>query len=320
MIDREGPILVLGGTGLVGSAVLRRLEREGFGRILAPMRHELDLMDAQAVRTFFDRNRPRYCVLAAARVGGILANSTLPADFIRDNLQIQMSVLVAAHESRTEKLAFLGSSCIYPRSAPQPIRETDLFSGPLEPTNSAYAVAKIAGIAMCQAYWKQYGDQFISLMPTNLYGPHDNFDLETSHVLPALLRRFHEAKVSGRGEVVVWGTGRPRREFMHADDLADAILFLMDRYESPEVINVGTGRDVSISELAEIVRAVVGYQGVVRWDSSRPDGTPRKLLDVSRLSELGWKASVDVLDGIRSTYSWFVRNSAGNGDQVNIAV
>ena len=308
MIDRNAPIFVAGQRGLVGSAVLRKLRQEGFTRILAPTREELDLLDPRAVDHFFRISRPRYTVLAAAKVGGILATSRHPADFIRENLQIQQSVLEAARCHETEKLAFLGSSCSYPKLASQPIAETELLGGHLEPSNAPYAVAKIAGIFTCQAYWRQYGSRFISLMPTNLYGPGDNFDLETSHVLPALIRKFHEGKEAGSEEVTVWGSGSPRREFMHVDDLADAILHLMDRYDSPQVINVGTGTDVSIKELAEIIRDVVGYEGRHGFDRSKPDGTPRKLLDVSRLSDLGWHASIGLAEGIEATYSWFLAN------------
>ena len=300
-----GGIYVAGHRGLVGSAVVRRLRAAGEDDLLLRDRSELDLTNRAAVESFFGEARPRWVFLAAAKVGGILANATHPGDFIRENLAIQLNVIDAARRHGVEKLLFLGSSCIYPREAPQPMREEHLLTGPLEPTNEPYAIAKIAGIRMCQAYWKQYGCRFISVMPTNLYGPNDNFDLETSHVLPALIRKCHEAKLEGAEAVEVWGTGRPRREFLHVDDLADACLFLMREYESPEVLNVGVGEDISIADLARLVADEVGYEGAIRFDTSKPDGTPRKLLDVSRLSELGWTARIGLAEGIRSTYAWF---------------
>lgn len=306
-------VYVAGHRGLVGSALVRRLEREGFTSLLLPSRAEVDLTDAESTRRFFERERPRYVFVAAARVGGIAANATYPADFIRDNLAIALNTVEAAYRSGVEKLLFLGSSCIYPRDAAQPIREEVLLSGPLEPTNEPYAIAKIAGLKLCESYNRQYGTRFIAAMPTNLYGPGDNFDLETSHVLPALLRKFHEAKERGEGEVVVWGTGRPRREFLHVDDLADACVFLMRRYEGDLPINVGTGEDLSIAELAEIVADVVGFRGRIVFDPSRPDGTPRKLLDVSRLSALGWRARIPLREGIETTYRWFLAQESVRG-------
>jgi GDP-L-fucose synthase len=312
-VDKEALVYVAGHRGLVGSAIVRRLEAEGYRRVLTRPRAELDLTDAAAVEGFFAAERPEYVFLAAARVGGILANKTRPAEFIRENLLIQTNVIDAAYRHGARKLLFLGSSCIYPKHAPQPMKEEHLLTGPLEPTNEAYAVAKIAGIAMCQAYRAQHGWSAISLMPSNLYGPGDNFDLETSHVLPALIRRFHEAKQSGADEVVLWGTGTPRREFLHVDDLADAAVFLIQRYDSPEIINVGTGEDISIRDLAAMVADVVGYTGRIAWDAEKPDGTPRKLLDVSRIKLLGWSPGTELRAGTTATYDWYlghVRSSA----------
>lgn len=297
-------VLVAGGTGLVGSAIVRRLEADGFGDVLAPTRAQLDLLDRHAVERFFQTMRPSSVFLAAARVGGIHANSTFGAEFIRDNLLIQTHVIDAAHRAGVRKLMFFGSSCIYPRLAEQPIREESLLTGPLEPTNEPYAIAKIAGIHMCQAYRRQFGLNAISLMPTNLFGPNDNFHPEDSHVLAALLWKFHEATTTGRREVVVWGTGRPRREFMHVDDLADAALFLMRTYDDERPINVGTGTDVTIAELASLVAEVTGFDGEVRFDTARPDGVARKVLDVSRLSGLGWRARIDLRSGIEATHRW----------------
>jgi GDP-L-fucose synthase len=294
-------IYVAGHRGLVGSALVRALERHGFTNLLRHTHAELDLTDRDAVDTFFAEQRPAYVFLAAAKVGGIVANDTYPADFIRDNLAIQLHVIDAAHRFGVEKLLFLGSSCIYPKLCPQPMKEEYLLTGALEPTNSAYAVAKIAGIEMCQAYRRQYGCHFISVMPTNLYGPGDNYDLETSHVLPALIRKFHEAQEAGAPTVTIWGTGSPRREFLHADDLAEACLFLMDRYDEPEIINIGVGEDATIRELAERVAEATGFTGELLFDTSKPDGTPRKLLDVSRLTTLGWRAQIDLREGIRRT-------------------
>jgi GDP-L-fucose synthase len=299
-------VFVAGHRGLVGSAIVRRLEAEGFGDLLLRSRTELDLTDARAVDRFFAETRPQYVFLSAAKVGGIVANNTYPADFIRDSLAIELNVIDAAHRHGAEKLLFLGSSCVYPKHAPQPMKEEHLLTGVLEPTNESYAIAKIAGIKMCEAYRRQYGARFISVMPTNLYGPNDNFDLETSHVLPALVRRFHEAKESGAASVTLWGTGSPRREFLHVDDLADACVHLMRTYDEAEFVNIGWGRDITIRELAELVARVVGYDGALEWDTTRPDGTPRKLLDTSRLTGLGWTPRVELEDGIRQTYDWFV--------------
>ncbi|MDD5564076.1 MAG: GDP-L-fucose synthase [Thermoanaerobaculaceae bacterium] len=307
-IGRSTRIYVAGHAGLVGSAVVRRLQAGGFTTILTAARAELDLRDQAAVDRWFAANRPEYVVLVAGTVGGILANSTRPAEFIYDNLMIHATVVHAAYRERVRKLLYLGSSCIYPRACPQPMREESLLAGPLEPTNEPYAVAKIAGIKLCQAYRRQYGCDFISAMPTNLYGPGDNFDLASSHVLPALMRKFHDAKVAGRPEVVIWGTGAPRREFLHVDDLADACLFLMERYDGDLHINVGTGVDLSIRELAEMVRDVVHPGARLVFDASKPDGTPRKLLDVSRLHALGWRHRIELREGIEATYRWFIAN------------
>ena len=307
-MNKESKIFVAGHRGLVGSAILRKLQGEGYTNLVTRTRAELDLRDQAAVNRFFEEEHPEYVFLAAAKVGGILANSTYPADFIRDNLQIQTNVIDAAYRSGVKKLLFLGSSCIYPKFAPQPMKEEHLLTGPLEPTNEWYAVAKIAGIKMAQAYRRQYGFNAISLMPTNLYGPGDNFDLETSHVIPALIRKFHEAKVERKTHVVVWGTGKPRREFLHVDDLADAALFLMQNYDGEEIINVGVGEDVSIRELAELIRDVVGYEGEIVFDTTKPDGTPRKLLDVSRLHALGWRARISLREGLEQTYRWYLEN------------
>lgn len=306
----RGKVFVAGHRGLVGSAIVRRLAREPEVQVVVRTRAEVDLCDRAAVQAFFAAERPTHVFLAAAKVGGILANSTYPADFIRDNLLIQLNVIDASRDHRVEKLAFLGSSCIYPKMAPQPIREEYLLTGALEPTNAPYAVAKIAGITMVDAYRKQHGLRGISLMPTNLYGPFDNFDLQSSHVLPAMIRKLHEAKARGDASVTMWGTGTPKREFLHVDDLADASVFLMDRYDEPGVVNVGTGEDLSIRELAELVAKVVGFEGELTWDTSKPDGTPRKLLDVSKLSNLGWRARVGLEEGVRTTYAWFRENVA----------
>jgi GDP-L-fucose synthase len=300
---------VAGHRGLVGSAIVRRLQADGFTSLLVRTHAELDLTDRAAVDRFFEAERPEYVFLAAARVGGIHANNTRPAEFIFSNLAIQINAIDAAYRFGARKLEFLGSSCIYPREAPQPIREEYLLTGPLEPTNEPYAIAKIAGIRTMQAYSRQYGFGGISLMPTNLYGPGDNFDLSGSHVLPALIRKVHEAHSAGEPRVTVWGTGTPRREFLHVDDLADAAVFLMQGYDSPEIVNVGTGVDITIRELVEMVCRIVGYRGEIVFDPSRPDGTPRKLLDVSKLAALGWKPSIGLEDGIRETYRWYQQNA-----------
>jgi len=306
-LDRSASIYVAGHTGLVGSALVRRLVQGGFSNLLTVTRSQLDLRDQAEVSHWFKVNRPEYVILAAGTVGGILANSTRPAEFIYDNLMIHGTVVHAAHQYGTRKLLYLGSSCIYPRHSTQPISEEQLLTGPLEPTNEWYALAKISGIKLCQAYRRQYGADFISAMPTNLYGPNDNFDLTSSHVLPALIRKFHDAKVAGATDVEIWGTGSPMREFLHVDDLADACLFLMEHYSDDGHINVGTGVDLSIRELAERIRDVVYPEAQLRFDASKPDGMPRKVLDVGRLRSLGWEPSNDLDAGIRSTYAWFLQ-------------
>lgn len=309
-LDPSTRIYLAGHTGLVGSAIYRRLEHDGFTNVLTRTSHELDLRDQGAVNDFFRTETPEVVILAAAKVGGILANSTYPADFLYDNLAIAANVMHAAHEYGVRKLLNLGSSCIYPKQAPQPLKEEYLLTGPLEPTNRAYAVAKITAIEVCDAYRIQHGDDFISAMPTNLYGPHDNFDLATSHVLPALLRKIHEAKQAGLGTVTLWGSGTPRREFLHTDDLADACLFLLRNVSMPGPLNVGTGTDVTIRELAELIADIVGYEGGFAFDASKPDGTPRKLLDVSLLKGLGWTAQVNLRQGVERTYEWYRNNEA----------
>ncbi len=310
-MEKSSRIFVAGHRGLAGSAIVRRLTTEGFTNILTRTRTELNLMDATATRSFFETERPEYVFLAAAKVGGIIANKTRPADFIHENLAIQDSVIQASYATGVKKLLFLGSSCIYPRLAPQPIKEEYLLTGELEPTNKAYAIAKIAGIIQCQSYNAQYGTNFISVMPTNLYGPNDNYDLESSHVLPALIRKFHEAKISSAPSVTLWGTGSAKREFLHVDDLASATLHLMETYDGSDIVNIGTGEDTSIKELSELIRETVGYEGEVAWDSEKPDGTPRKLLDVTRLHNLGWKHSIALPDGIRDTYAGYVSSLSG---------
>jgi GDP-L-fucose synthase len=309
-IERRAKVYIAGHRGLVGSAIWRYLQGQGFTALVGAASSELDLRDREATLAFLGRERPDVVIDAAARVGGILANSSHPADFLSDNLRIQVNLMDAAQESGVERLLFLGSSCIYPKFAEQPIKESSLLTGVLEPTNDAYAIAKIAGILQVQANRRQHGRHWISAMPTNLYGPNDNFDLESSHVMPALIRRFHEAKERGAGEVVLWGSGTPRREFLHVDDLAAASLFLLENYDSPDTINVGVGKDVTIRELAEIVADVVGYDGELVQDQTKPDGTPRKLLDVSRINELGWAATVPLRDGIAATYHWFLEHRA----------
>ena len=303
-------IYVAGHRGLVGSAVVRALRQQGHTNLVLRTHHELDLTNQLAVRKFFAAERPQAVIMAAARVGGIHANNSQPALFIRDNLLIQDNVIDAAHRSGVAKFVFLGSSCIYPKLAPQPIKEEYLLTGPLEPTNEWYAIAKIAGVKMCQAYRREFGFNAISLMPTNLYGPGDNFDLQNSHVLPALIRRFHEAKVRGDESVTIWGTGTPRREFLHVDDLADAVLHLLRTYEAEAIVNIGWGEDVTIRELAELVMSAIGYRGRLLFDANKPDGTPRKLLDVSRLTALGWQARIPLKSGIEHTYAWFKEHSA----------
>ena len=305
-MDRAARVFVAGHLGLVGSAVVRRLEAEGFTNILTARRDQLDLRDQAAVNYWFRANRPDYVYLVAGTVGGIMANSTRPAEFIYDNLMIHATVVQAAHEFEVSKLLYLGSSCIYPREAAQPMTEDALLTGLLEPTNEPYAIAKISGIKLCESYRRQYGDQFISAMPTNLYGPGDNFDPTGGHVLPSLMQRFHEAKLAGVDQLEVWGSGTPRREFLHVDDLASACLFLMERYDGEQHVNVGTGEDLPIRELAEMVRDVVHPGAELVWDASKPDGTPRKLLDVSKLHALGWRHSIELADGIESTYRWYL--------------
>ena len=307
-MQSEGSIFIAGHSGLAGSAILRALQSRGYSRLIVRTHQELELTDARAVKDFFQQERPESVFLAAAKVGGIQANNTLPAEFLRENLLIQTHVLHEAWQAGVKKLLFLGSSCIYPKLAPQPIPESALLTGELEPTNDAYALAKIAGIQLCKAYRKQYGANFIAVMPTNLYGPHDNFHPEHSHVLPALLRRFHEAQRDGLKEVTVWGSGTPKREFLHSDDLASACLFLMEHYDSPEIINIGWGQDCTIRELAEMIAETVGYTGTLKWDDSRPDGTPRKVLDNRKLSVLGWEPKISLQEGLRLTYHWYLEN------------
>jgi GDP-L-fucose synthase len=309
-MQKSEKIFVAGHRGMVGSALIRGLETAGFSKLLKRDRSELDLGDSAAVTKFFQNEKPEVVIFAAAKVGGIKANNEQPVEFLLENLRVQNNVIAAAHESGVRKLLFLGSSCIYPKLAPQPIPESALLSGPLEPTNEAYAIAKIAGVKLCQAFSREYGANFTSAMPTNLYGPNDNFDLETSHVLAALLRKAYEAKKSTARELVVWGTGTPRREFLHVDDCASACLFLLEKYDSPEIINVGCGEDISIHELAELICDVVGFDGELSWDKTKPDGTPRKLLDLSKLRGLGWTPTIPLRDGIAKTYEWFLKNVA----------
>lgn len=317
-MDKSSRIYVAGHRGLVGSAILRRLQAEGFTDLILRSHGELDLIDAPKVDDFFRAERPSHVFMAAARVGGIVANNSFGADFLRENLQVQINVIDAAYRYGAQKLLFLGSSCIYPKFAPQPIREDSLLTGPLEPTNEPYAIAKIAGIAMCQAYRRQYGFDAISLMPTNLYGPNDNFDLTSSHVLPALMRKIHEAKLADAPSVTVWGSGTPRREFLHVDDMADACVFLMKSYSSGDIVNVGLGDDISIADLAGLIGEIVGYKGQLVFDTSKPDGTPRKLLDVSRLTAAGWTARTSLRDGIAATYRWYLDHVAA-GDARGVA-
>jgi len=305
-MQKNERIFVAGHKGLVGSAIVRKLQAEGYPNLILRSHKELDLMRQAEVEAFFRREKPEYVFLVAAKVGGILANNTYPATFIYENLLIESNVIHSAYAAGTKKLLFLGSSCIYPRDCAQPMKEEYLLSGKLEPTNEPYAIAKIAGIRMCQSYNRQYGTKFVSVMPTNVYGPGDNFDLETSHALPALIRKFHDAKMEGNNVVTVWGSGTPRREFLHVDDLADACLFIMKHYDENEMINIGVGKDITISELSELIKQIVEFNGEIRYDNSKPDGTPRKLLDVSRLDALGWQPKIPLREGIEMTYRWYV--------------
>ena len=304
-MNKNSKIYIAGHKGLVGSAITRLLQKEGYKNLILKTRQELDLLNQQAVSDFFKKEKPEYVFLAAAKVGGIMANKTFPADFIYENLVIQANIMHTAYLNKVKKLLFLGSSCIYPKLTPQPIKEEYLLSGALETSNKPYAVAKIAGIITCQSYNKQYGTNFISVMPTNLYGPNDNFDLQNSHVLPALIRKFHEAKASGQKEIILWGSGSPKREFLYVDDLAEACLFLMKNYNSSEIINIGTGEDLPIKDLAEKIKEIAGYDGKIVWDKSKLDGTPRKLLDVSKITKLGWKHKIELENGLKLTYEWF---------------
>ena len=308
MPELEQKIFVAGHRGLVGSAIVRQLDAAGHDNWIGASRDELDLCEREAVFDFMGQHRPTAVIIAAAKVGGIVANSNFPVEFLSENVQVQTNLMDAAHKFNVEHLVFLGSSCIYPKFAPQPISEDSLLTGPLEETNEAYAIAKIAGVKLVQAYRKEFGRKWTSAMPTNLYGPGDNFDPQTSHVLPALLRKFHEAKLSGAESVTLWGSGTPRREFLYVDDLAKAVLFLLQGYDEATAINVGTGVDIEISELANLIAEVTNFQGSINWDTSKPDGTPRKLLDVSRINQLGWNSEILLTDGIRSTYEWFVQN------------
>lgn len=315
-MNKNDKIYVAGHRGLVGSAIVRNLKAKGYTNIIGRTHKELELTDQVAVRRFFEEERPDVVVLAAAKVGGINANNTTPAEFAYDNMQVQCNVIQCCHEYKVKKLLFLGSSCIYPKMAPQPIPEDALLSGPLEPTNEAYAIAKIAGMEMCKFYKRQYGDDFISCMPTNLYGPHDNYDLKGSHVLPAMLRKFHEAKLNGDKSVELWGTGTPLREFLYVDDMADACVFLLENYDGEQHVNIGTGKEVTIKQLAELVKETVGFEGEIIWNSSMPDGTPRKLCDVTKLHNLGWMHKVELEEGVKLAYEWFkenVENARMNG-------
>jgi GDP-L-fucose synthase len=307
-LKKDETIFIAGHRGMVGSAIREKLQNEGFVRVLGRTRAELNLLDRSAVRSFYEREKPSVVVVAAAKVGGILSNSEQPVEFLLDNLTIQNNVIEASADFGTRKLLFLGSSCIYPKMAPQPIAESALLTGPLEPTNDAYGIAKIAGIKLCQSYVREYGKNFISGMPTNLYGPHDNYDLHNSHVLPAFIRKVHDAKISGAKSITVWGTGTPRREFLHTTDLADACVFLLENYDSPDLVNIGCGEDVTIRELAETVCEVLGFDGTLEFDTSKPDGTPRKLLDISKIKSLGWSPKISLRDGIADAYRWFCEN------------
>lgn len=307
-MNKNSKIYVAGHRGLVGSAIIRNLIKQGYNNLITKTRQELNLLDTQAAAEFFKKEKPEYIFLAAAKVGGIMANKTYPAQFIYENLQIQNNIIHQSYLNGVKKLLFLGSSCIYPRECPQPIKEEYLLTGPLEPTNEPYAIAKIAGIKMCQSYNREYGTNFISVMPTNLYGPNDNFDLANSHVLPALIRKFHEAKINSSESVKVWGTGNPKREFLHVDDLATACVFLMNNYDSSEIINIGTGIDILIRELVEIIKNIIGFKGKIKWDTTKPDGVSRKLLDVSKIHKLGWKHKINLEEGIKMTYEWYKNN------------
>lgn len=311
-MEKDAKIYVAGHGGLVGAALVRNLGKSGFKNLVLKTRQELDLLDQKKVFDFFQNEKPEYVFLAAAKVGGILVNKTKKADFIYENLQIETNAIYSAWKSGVKKLLFLGSSCIYPKMCPQPIKEEYFMTGPLEETNDAYAIAKIAGIKMCQSFNEQYGTNFISAMPTNLYGPGDNFDLETSHVLPAMIRKFHEAKMKSSPSVALWGTGLPKREFLHVDDLADALIFLMENYSESQIINIGAGEDISVKKLAEMIKKIVGYEGEIKWDTDKPDGTPRKLLDVGKLHALGWVPRIPFEDGIHTTYDWFINNHSDN--------
>lgn len=307
-MKKDSRILVAGCNGLVGSSITRALQKQGYRNLILIDRKEVDLLDQKAVEKYFAKVKPEYVFLAAAKVGGILANERYKAEFIYQNLQIQTNVIYNAWKCKVKKLLFLGSSCIYPKKCPQPIKEKYFLTGPLEETNDAYAVAKIAGIKMCQSFNEEYGSNFISVMPTNLYGPNDNFKLEDSHVLPALIRKFHEGKINNKKEVVLWGTGSPKREFLFVEDLADALIFLMNHYDHSEIINIGVGKDLNIKELSEIIKKIVGFKGKVVWDSKKPNGTPRKLLDITKLNKLGWKAKTPFEEGVKKTYMWFKEN------------
>jgi GDP-L-fucose synthase len=307
-MELDSKIYIAGHTGLVGSAIQRKLKEQGYSNIIGRTREELDLERQTQVEPFFEEQRPEYVFLAAARVGGIFANNSFPAEFIYSNIMVQTNVIHSAYRTGVKKLLFLGSSCIYPKHCPQPMKEEYLLTGPLEPTNEPYALAKIAGIRTCQSYNRQYGTNYISVMPTNLYGPNDNFDLETSHVIPALIRKFHEAKIESDSSVTIWGTGSPRREFLHVDDLADACIFLMNHYDESDMINIGCGEDISIAELALLIKDIIGYTGNIEYNVDKPDGTPQKLLDVSKLKGLGWQPKLSLREGIKKTYEWYCQN------------
>ncbi|MDE6744232.1 MAG: GDP-L-fucose synthase [Lachnospiraceae bacterium] len=307
-IQKSDKIYVAGHRGLVGSAIVRSLKRQGYQNVIGRTHSELDLLDQAAVRAFFEQEKPEVVVLAAAKVGGINANNTAPADFAYDNMQIQCNVIKCSHDYQVKKLLFLGSTCIYPKLAPQPIPEDALLTGPLEETNEAYAIAKIAGLEMCKFFKRQYGDHFISCMPTNLYGPYDNYDLQGSHVLPAMIRKFHEAKISGADHVELWGTGKPLREFLYVDDMADACVYLLEHYDGEQHVNIGTGKEITIKELAGLVQRAVGYEGRIVWNSEMPDGTPRKLTDVTKLHEMGFMHKVELEEGVKMAYDWFREN------------